>query len=110
MKIYTFTLPKFTNKGERTDKACTSFEVWAARKFGGFTRRECFGAWLDTDTNEVQFELVYEYAIGINDTKDFAVSDTIAKARELFPDQKCFAWQCDGQIYFEDRVTGLTTS
>lgn len=98
-ELHRFTIPVCDNAGNPATEAHTRLEVYLARCFGGFTKAHASGAWLNPDTDVVQYEDVFTYDVATD--KDYAVGDILAKLCHLFPDQHAFfhAHIGEAQIY-----------
>lgn len=89
MRLHEIILPMADNAGAPCAEALARFEAWACRTYGGFTATEVRGAWSDA-SGKLYVERNVAYRIATNETYNAMKSATIAKARELFPDQLAF--------------------
>lgn len=95
MQLWEITLPRKDNSGQPYDAAHQAYARWLCDTFGGFTRREVKGAWLN-DEGQLFQDDSYVYSVATDLSAPAILTDQAAR---LFPDQEAFFWAHVGQAH-----------
>lgn len=93
IQLWEITLPRKTNSGQPYDAAQQAYARWLCDTFGGFTRREVKGAWLN-DEGQLFQDDSYVYSVMVDAPGNELLYEMGAR---LFPDQEAFFVTCVGQ-------------
>lgn len=102
MRAYRFIVPTHDNRGAELTREHDAFKNWLVDVYGGYSAYVGHGAWRGA-AGELYCEAHVAYEVGGADP-----DTTIAQLRELFVDQKCFAYLKTGELNFVDNADELT--
>ncbi len=102
----TIILPRFLNDGE-TPTDLARFEFAMVQNYGGFTRAEVSGAWIEPETQELMTDNNYRYTLA-GDWTSKPLRDSlrhIAMAAATGLDQECVYISVSGVVEFVQPMT-----
>lgn len=104
MNLYQFLIPTHDNAGNSHEKPRAAFEKAMLEVAGGFTELpQCRGQWKDNH-GKIHKDDVIPYNVAIESMSATTIDSLVAKAFELFSDQKAIYYAHIGNAAIIDRV------